>query len=384
MMRYEFGKNWTQYIEQHFSEERVTLAQESMLRFLNLKNLKGKKFLDIGCGSGIHSLAAYRAGADQVTSFDFDLDSVSITRRLHERSGSPNNWFVAQGSVLDGDFLETLPLSDIVYSWGVLHHTGEMWKAIENAAGRLERDGVFFIALYTSDVFIDPTPEYWLKVKQTYNRSSWLGKRRMEWTYALRATIIPYLRRGWNPLRHMLSYKRSRGMSYWTDVKDWLGGWPMEFAGIAETKAFCLEKLGMELLNIHAGEANTEYLFRKAGVKNYWDEVIGTQERESLPGPFTHQQGYAWVAPIPHLEDRADSIGSPKQSTLMLYEDGVPLGFSHAPHSHIEQLGTGRYSHWGHSLIFSTTDNSNPNRNGRRYTICPSMVLRRAGQGTPT
>ncbi len=373
-MRYEFGKNWTQYVEQHFSDERVAIAQNSMLRFLNLKDLKGKKFLDIGCGSGIHSLAAYRAGADQVTSFDFDKDSVSITQKLHELSGSPSNWFVSQGSVLDREFLATLPLSDIVYSWGVLHHTGEMWTAIENASGRLEEDGVFFIALYTSDVFISPSPEYWLKIKQDYNRSSSLGKRKMEWAYALRSTIIPYLRRGWNPLRPILGYKRSRGMSYWTDVKDWLGGWPMEFAGIAETKALCSDRLNLELLNINAGEANTEYLFRKKGVRNYWDAAMAGIPMESLPGPFSRGQGHTWVVSIPHLAQSGDSQEHPKQSNLMLYENGVPLGFAHVPHSHIEAYGKGRYSHWKDSLLFSTTDNSDPNTNGRTYSIRPSMI----------
>jgi len=299
-MRYGFGKNWAEYIQKNLSEERVKIAQECLLNFLKLNDLSGKTILDIGCGSGIHSLAAYRAGARQIMSFDYDTESVNTTRKVREFAGNPQNWHIEQGSVLDRAFMDTLDRADIVYSWGVLHHTGQMWKAIENAASTLEEDGVFYIALYTSDVFLNPTPEYWLQVKQKYNRAGPIGKKWMEWGYAWRDTFRPNLLAGRNPFRKILEYKRSRGMSYWTDVKDWLGGWPMEFAGIAETKTSCSDILQLELLNIKAGEANTEYLFRKRGTKNYWEDVLKTLQIESLPGPFTHQTGHSWIAPLKH------------------------------------------------------------------------------------
>jgi hypothetical protein len=249
-----------------------------------------------------------------------------------------------------------------------------MWKAIENAASTMDENGVFYIALYTKDVYLNPTPEYWLKVKKKYNLAGPVGRKGMEFLYALRSTFIPNLLAGRNPFRDILDYKRSRGMSYWTDVKDWLGGWPMEFAGIAETKAFCSNKLQLELLNIKAGEGNTEYLFRKMGAKNYWGDVLKSLKVESLPGPFTHQTGHAWSA---HLKDYAwgaDSNEHPRRSRLMLYENDVPLGFAHAPHSHIQAHGGSRYSHWDNQLIFSTSDNSDPNTNKRRYSICVDML----------
>jgi hypothetical protein len=147
----------------------------------------------------------------------------------------------------------------------------------------------------------------------------------------------------------------------------------MEFAGIAETKTFCADKLGLELLNINAGEANTEYLFGKKGMRNYWNDLMATQKIEPLPAPFTHEAGYAWIAPLKHHAYTADTPEQPRRSQLMLYEDGVPLGFAHAPNAHIRNYGTGRYSHWNNTLIFSTTDNSDPNINGRRYSICVTM-----------
>lgn len=369
-LRYEFGKNWAKFVEENFDEERVKIAQTHLLRFLKLSDLQGKSFLDIGCGSGIHSLGAYRAGARSVVSFDFDPESANTTRKLWEFAGSPGNWKVMQGSVLDLAFLDALARADIVYSWGVLHHTGKMWQAVENAASTLKEDGVFYIALYTSDVYIDPPPEYWLKVKRDYNQAGKLYRKWMEWACAWRFTIAPELRAGRNPLKTILGYQKSRGMSYWTDIKDWLGGWPMEFAGIAETKAFCADKLGLELINISTGEGNTEYLFRKKGVRNYWDDFMATQKIEPLPGPFTRERGYAWVAPLKQSADTADTNEQPKRSHLMLYEDGVLLGFRHALHVHIRDYGAGRYSHWNDTLIFSTTDNSDPNTNGRQYSIC--------------
>lgn len=261
--RYAFGKNWSDYVSKHFSDERVDISRKHLLDFLGLDTLAGKTFLDIGCGSGLHSLAAWRAGAARVVSFDYDADSVATTRRLREHAGAPANWEVSQGSVLDDALMASLPQCDIVYSWGVLHHTGDQWKAIRNAAGRVAPGGLFYIALYTSDAFVDPPPEFWLDIKKRYIRGGWLEQRKLEAWYILRFQI------GYNPLdalklvRNIVKYRDSRGMAFYNDVKDWLGGWPMEFSSIADVKRFCGEELGLTLRRIKDGEANTEYLFAR-------------------------------------------------------------------------------------------------------------------------
>ena len=90
-------------------------------------------FLDVGCGSGLHSPAALTAGAKRIVSFDLDSDSVETSRRLWELVGKPKNWVICQGSILDHEFVTTLEPADIVYSWGVLHHTGDMWTALRYA-----------------------------------------------------------------------------------------------------------------------------------------------------------------------------------------------------------------------------------------------------------
>jgi SAM-dependent methyltransferase len=327
-------------------------------------------FLDIGCGSGLHALAAWRAGAEQVLAFDYDPDSVTTTRRLWQSAGAPDNWSIWQGSVLDAAFLDRLPRADIVYSWGVLHHTGAMWDAVRGAASRLKQDGSLYIALYCSDVQLDPPADYWLRTKRRYNAAGNLFKRWLEWRYAWRFTIKPALRQGRNPFRDMLA-PRLRGMSYWTVVKDWLGGWPMEFAGIAETKRFCTEQLGLELLHIHAGEANAEYLFRRQGARNWWAGVQARRRILPLARPFEHVAGHCWRARMDDgLTPECDSCEHPRRSRLLLFENGVPVGFPHQPHQHIQVHGTGRYSHWDRYLLFAATDNSDPNANSRTYSVC--------------
>lgn len=365
--RFGFGRNWEDFIARRFSDERVRESQAHMLDFLGLSDLRGRSFLDIGSGSGLHSLAAFRAGAERIFSFDYDEDSVRTTAALRASVGNPDHWAVEQGSVLDASYMGSLEPADVVYSWGVLHHTGEMWQAVDNATIPLSADGVFYVALYTTDVFIKPTPEYWLRVKRRYNEAGPLAKRLMEWSYAWRNTILPSLLSGRNPIPVLRGSDQTRGMSYWTDVRDWLGGWPMEFASIADTKERG-NRLGLELLNIAAGEANTEYLFRRRGAANYWDGRLARQRRRLDP-PFQHLSGYAYSASLPEHEARADSEAAPRASRLMLYEDGVPVGFAHQPPSHVAQYGGGRYCHRGNLLTFSATDNTDPNGNAREYCV---------------
>jgi hypothetical protein len=123
------------------------------------------------------------------------------------------------------------------------------------------------------------------------------------------------------------------------------------------------------MLNISAGQANTEYLFRKRGAKNYWDAVEASRKLEVLNPPFLHRSGYSWVADLPPHWTDGDDTRNPQRSRLMLFEDRVPVGFAHQTHADIAGHGKGRYSHWKDLLIFSATDNSDPNTNGRRYSI---------------
>jgi len=254
---FSFGENWKEFVEKRFTAERVEISKQHILRFLELPDLRGKYFIDVGSGSGLSSLAAFDAGASRLVSFDIDPASVEATRSLRALRGEPPNWDVLSGSILDDEFVAKLAQADVVYSWGVLHHTGAMWRAVENAAKLMKPEGIFYLALYTTS----PKSPYWIDIKRRYNRASPMKKRLMEWSHAWRYTIFPHILARKNPLNTIRNYKTSRGMDFIADLRDWLGGYPYEDAKIEEVLEFGRKRLGLELTKIATGEACTEYLF---------------------------------------------------------------------------------------------------------------------------
>ena len=262
-LRFGFGRNWEDFIRRNFSEERVEISRKHLLGFLELPDLRGHSFLDIGCGSGIHSLAAFRSGADTIFGFDYDRNSVNASRLCHEFAGGPESWSITQGSVLDEAFIESqVPKASLVYSWGVLHHTGDVWRAIRNAAGRVAPGGLFYIALYSYDADWQPSAEFWLDVKKQYNRAGWFGKQKMLAWYIWRFMIAgdyKNVRKTWQRFKE---HKNNRGMSLLVDIRDWLGGGPMEYVKDAEVARVCGE-LGLVPVRTKTGEACHEYLFRR-------------------------------------------------------------------------------------------------------------------------
>jgi SAM-dependent methyltransferase len=251
---FSFGENWQSYLEKDYTDARLLAAQQHLLEFLGVSDLKSKYFLDVGSGSGLHSAAAIRAGAERVVSFDLDPASVAATRSLWQKHGSPSHWHIHEGSILDRAFLATLERADIVYSWGVLHHTGKMWEAIRNTTTLLKPDGTMYIALYVTG----PKSQYWTEVKKNYNRATAVQKRMMEAWTVLRHGVLPQLVRLRNPLTELRN--QGRGMTYMVGVRDWLGGHPYEDATVAEVLKFCRD-LGLEMANIRANACFAEYLF---------------------------------------------------------------------------------------------------------------------------
>jgi 2-polyprenyl-3-methyl-5-hydroxy-6-metoxy-1,4-benzoquinol methylase len=227
--RFEFGKNWKRFLNR-LNEKRIQEAEISLKEKLDVQDLKNRSFLDIGCGSGLFSLAAVRLGADQVLSFDYDTFSVACCQEL-KRQFFPEkkNWKIEQASVLNKSYLEKLGSFDIVYSWGVLHHTGNMWQAFENLDPLVKPGGVLFISIYNDQ---GPASIIWRKVKQLYN---WLP------TWLRFIVLYPAFIQLWGPLtlRDLFkgkpgetwhNYIKDRGMSPWDDVVDWVGGYPFEVA----------------------------------------------------------------------------------------------------------------------------------------------------------
>ncbi|MCW2240990.1 class I SAM-dependent methyltransferase [Azospirillum canadense] len=281
--RFQFGKNWQGYLKNHFDEGRLAIAQNCLLDFLGLPSLEGASFIDIGSGSGIHSFGAWRAGAKRVVSFDYDPDSVAATRLLHQNAGSPSNWTILQGSVLDESFIASLGTFDVVYSWGVLHHTGNMDLALRNALRTMAPDALFYLALYDDAMYVSPGPDYWLDVKRRYNRGSAMRRRLMEAHYIWATLMGRRLSNLGQLIRSYQSYRKERGMSLYVDVKDWLGGWPMEFSDMGDTLDLCCRQNGLSLLNLSTGQANTEYLFGRGARVPSGKDLMETMRVPSSP-----------------------------------------------------------------------------------------------------
>jgi SAM-dependent methyltransferase len=279
-LRFAFGKNWRSFLKTSLNEERIQKALDHILGFVGRPDLRGLRVIDIGSGSGIHSLAMHRAGAEEILSFDYDPDSVAATEQLHRAAGSPASWRVKQGSVLDADLMGSLGTYDLVYSWGVLHHTGQVWQALSNALLAASPGGLVYIALYDSDWSKD-APEYWLDIKQRYVRASPVRKRLMELEYVWKHQLERSPARMPELLKYVKGYRASRGMDFYHDVKDWLGGWPMEYTRIHDVLPRVLDA-GFSLLRTRLGEANTEYLFARAPA----DAAETTVTTVPLPTPL--------------------------------------------------------------------------------------------------
>jgi 2-polyprenyl-3-methyl-5-hydroxy-6-metoxy-1,4-benzoquinol methylase len=229
--RFEFGKNWSRFLST-LDDQKIAKAEESLKSMLEVEDLRGKRFLDIGSGSGLFSLAARRLGAT-VHSFDFDPNSVGCTKELRRRyfNNSPE-WVVEEGSALDAEYVRSLGKFDVVYSWGVLHHTGSMWKGLENAHHAVAPGGKLFIAIYNDT---GTQAQRWLWIKKTYNNLP----RFLRVPFALlvsapeegKAFLRGLLKgRPGDYFRMWKQYSNRRGMNHWYDIIDWVGGYPYEVA----------------------------------------------------------------------------------------------------------------------------------------------------------
>ena len=252
--RFEFGENWKNFLSV-LNNERIQQAEASLKQMLEVDVLEGKTFLDIGSGSGLFSLAARNLGA-HVVSFDFDESSVWCTNELKKRfhKGS-EQWKIMQGSVLDKNSLASLGTFDIVYSWGVLHHTGNMWAALQNVIESVKKDGLLFIALYNYQPFAS---KYWTFVKKTYNHAP-LTRPFWIFIHGLYPTLPSIL------LKFLQKRKPPRGMTIWYDLLDWLGGYPFEVSTPKEVFDFYKAKgfVLFQLKTVGGKLGCNEFIFRR-------------------------------------------------------------------------------------------------------------------------
>ena len=261
--RFSFGGNWSKYLKS-IDDEKIQHAKIALKTILGDIDLAGKSFLDIGSGSGIHSLAACSLGA-KVYSMDFDMKSVDCTSYLRDKFyGHDQNWQVAQGSVLDQKFIKSLGKFDVVYSWGVLHHTGDMYNALDIAQSVVADNGILFIAIYNDQ---GSSSKYWTFVKKTYNKYLLAKYFWSAFYLTLHTTkgLIKDILHFKNPFVRYTEYKMQRGMSIYYDIFDWIGGYPFEVATPEQIFDYYREK-GYTLIKMKTcagGSGCNEFIFKK-------------------------------------------------------------------------------------------------------------------------
>ena len=266
--RFEFGENWSRFL-QVLDDDRIRQAEDSLRKMLDMESLARQSFLDIGSGSGLFSLAARRLGAS-VYSVDFDPQSVACARELRRRYfPDDTSWKIEEGSALDADYLKSLGLFDVVYSWGVLHHTGDMWRALENAQLPVKHGGKLFIAIYNDT---GTQTRRWKWIKKTYNRMPRLLRQPFAALMIAPDEIKPALRavvrlKPQEYVQRWTRYDRNRGMSRWRDIIDWVGGYPYEVATPDEIFDFYYAR-GFSLTKLKCGGVGlgcNEFVFVRNG-----------------------------------------------------------------------------------------------------------------------
>jgi len=262
-LRFEFGKNWKRFLSS-LDQRQIVEAEESIKRMLPAHELQGKTFIDVGSGSGLSSLAARRLGA-VVSAFDYDPESVACTRSLKDKFFPDDPaWTIQTGSVLDSEWLRSLGQYDIVYSWGVLHHTGAMWQALQNVDCLVKPGGKLFISIYNDQGWLS---DFWRVVKRLYN----VMPNRLRLVLLLPSlvliwgprTLIDLVRL--RPFQTWRTYEKNRGMSPWWDLVDWVGGHPFEVAKPERVLDF-YAKRGYRLQNLNTcgrGLGCNEFVFTK-------------------------------------------------------------------------------------------------------------------------
>lgn len=256
-MRFPFGRNWRRYLDT-LTPETIAIAERSLRDVCGSDTLAGSTFIDVGCGSGLFSLAARRMGA-RVVSFDYDSDSVACARRLRARHAphdtDDSGWKVMRGDVLDGPFVASLGQAEVVYSFGVLHHTGALWTALDAAISLVKAGGILHVALYKDRGF---RSGFWLQAKRAFNSSRWAAASIAAVYFPWKAAVTCLRSLGRRENVFASYAKDNRGMHWFHDGIDWLGGYPFEVSAADDVIHFCRQR-GLSAVAFESGGSMNRY-----------------------------------------------------------------------------------------------------------------------------
>jgi 2-polyprenyl-6-hydroxyphenyl methylase/3-demethylubiquinone-9 3-methyltransferase len=242
LRQFDFGQNWSDYSAHALTEERVRQARSDFARLMAMAGveLPGTSFADIGFGQGLGLLSAVSMGARAV---GCDINPLCV--EVLGRNGrlfpgmDTQDIPIVIGSILDPHVVESLRQAApdpsgyyVVHSWGVLHHTGRMWQAIDNAASLVRPGGTLVIALYNRHW----TSPAWALIKQLYMRAPRIVQR------AMIATLYPVIFAAKWAVTRRNPRRMERGMDFYYDVVDWVGGYPYEYASIEEVASYMATK----------------------------------------------------------------------------------------------------------------------------------------------
>lgn len=250
---FNFGKNWREFSKNYFGEQQYLEAKKSLKELVGSENIQNATFLDIGSGSGIFSLAAKDLGATKVLGVDISKDSLIAAQENNKKYPNIKVDF-KEYNILNNQY-QSLGNFKIVYSWGVLHHTGDMWKAIDHASNLVSEKGLFVIALYNKHW----SSPYWKLIKAFYNSVPNFIQKILIWIFYPIIYLAKFLVTRKNP------FNKERGMSFYYDVIDWVGGYPYEYASVDEVVQK-LKKKNFRLLKTNMSAVPTgctEFVFSK-------------------------------------------------------------------------------------------------------------------------
>lgn len=264
--RFAFGENWKSFLST-LCPERIASAEGSLKGMLGCDTLKERTFLDLGCGSGLFSLAAARLSAKRIVSLDIDPESVACAQALRDQAALCPEWIVESASALDTELPRKYGTFDIVYAWGVLHHTGRLWDAARVAGDMVAAGGLLYISVYNLQPRWSPA---WIRIKEAYvsggalARGALLGM--IAGMFVVRGAGADLLALK-NPFARYRRTARDRGMSFVHDLRDWVGGYPFEPAAPEEVVTFYVERgfLLRRIRTVGAGRGCNEFLFVKVG-----------------------------------------------------------------------------------------------------------------------